>query len=150
MGPVAPQVFGALDIPVLVTEHYRKGLGATVPEIADLWDDFSPIEKIHFSCCGCDEFNAALAATGRNQVILCGIETHVCIYQTAADLRRRGMQVVAAVDAVGSCAKSNHKLGLKAMAAVGVQNLGTQMVLFEILHRAGDARFKQVVQFLKD
>ncbi|MBU2499708.1 hydrolase [bacterium] len=141
--------FKTLDLPILVTEHYPRGLGHTVPEIAALWDEFLPLEKIHFSCAGDDGFNAALEATGRDQVILCGIETHVCIYQTAADLRRAGKQVVVAADAVSSGAKQNRKLGLKAMAALGVQELGSQMVMFEILHRAGTERFKAVAELLR-
>ncbi len=141
--------FMTLDLPIIVTEHYPRGLGHTVPEIAALWDEFRPLEKIHFSCAGDDGFNAALGGTGRDQVVLCGIETHVCIYQTAADLRRAGRQVVVAADAVSSGAKRNRKLGLRAMAALGVQELGTQMVMFEILHRAGTDRFKSVADLLK-
>ncbi len=140
----------ALDIPVLVTEHYPKGLGATAPEIAALWDDFSPIQKLSFSCCGCDAFNAALEETGRDQIILCGIETHVCVYQTAADLLRMGRQVAVAADAVSSCSKKNRKLGLRAMTALGAQNLGAQMIMFELLERADDPRFRAVKDLLRE
>ena len=139
-----------LNLPILVTEHYPRGLGHTVPRIKELWEDFAPIEKIHFSCCGCEDFNTALAATGRDQIILCGIETHVCIYQTAADLRREGKQVVVAADAVSSCAKRRRKSGLKAMAALGVQELDSQAIMFEILHRAGTPQFKAVADLLRD
>lgn len=139
-----------LGLPVLVTEHYPRGLGGTVAEIRGLWEDFVPLQKIHFSCAGDQGFNAALAATGRDQVVLCGIETHVCIYQTAADLRRQGLQVIAAVDAVGSCDERNRKLGLQAMAALGVQGLGAQMIMFEILERAGTAEFKAAADLLRD
>ncbi len=140
----------AMDIPILVTEHYPRGLGHTVAEIAAHWEKFTPLEKIHFSCCGCEAFNEALAATGRDQIILCGIETHVCIYQTAADLLRRDKQVVVAADAVSSCSKQNRKLGLKAMTALGAQNLGAQMIMFEILERADDPRFRRVKDLLID
>ncbi len=140
----------AMNIPILVTEHYPQGLGHTIADIADQIPHITPLEKIHFSCCGCDEFNTALTATGRDQIILCGIETHVCLYQTAADLRRQGRQVVAVTDAVSSCSKKNRKLGLKAMAALGVQGLGTQMVMFEILERADGPRFKLVKDLLRE
>lgn len=140
---------GILEIPVLVTEHYPQGLGGTVAEIRGLWEEFAPIGKIHFSCAQDPGFNEALAATGRDQVILCGIETHVCIYQTAADLRRRGLQVVVVADAVGSCDERNRKLGLQAMATLGVQGLGAQMVMFELLHRAGTPEFKQAADLLR-
>ncbi len=140
-----------LDIPIVVTEHYPKGLGGTVAEVTGLLgDDFAPIEKISFSCCGCEDFNTALAATGRDQIILCGIETHVCIYQTTADLRRAGRQVTVATDAVSSCGKKNRKLGLRAMAALGAQNLGAQMIMFELLERADDPRFGQVKGLLRE
>ncbi len=139
-----------VEIPVLVTEHYRQGLGGTMPEITADWDDFHPIEKISFSCCGCEAFNEALAASGRDQVILCGIETHVCIYQTAADLSRQGRQVVVAADAVSSCSKKNRKRGLKVMAELGVQNLGAQMIMFELLGRADDPRFRLVKDLLQE
>lgn len=140
----------AMDIPILITEHYPQGLGNTMACITDLAPQIKPLEKIHFSCCGCDEFNTALAATGRDQIVLCGIETHVCIYQTAADLRRQGQQVVVATDAVSSCSKRNRKQGLKAMAALGVQSLGAQMVMFEILERADSPAFKQVKDLLRE
>ncbi len=139
-----------VDMPVLVTEHYRRGLGGTMPEITAHWDTFDPLEKISFSCCGCEAFNKALAASGRDQVILCGIETHVCIYQTAADLMRQGKQVVVAADAVSSCSKKNRKRGLKVMVELGVQNLGAQMIMFELLERADDPRFRLVKDLLRE
>lgn len=140
----------ALDIPILVTEHYPQGLGATVPEVQSLLEPFNPIEKIHFSCWGCDEFKQQFKALGRDQVILAGIETHVCIYQTAADLRREGRQVALAADAVSSCSKANRKLGLKACRELDVQILGTQMLMFELLERAGTDEFKTVAKLLQD
>lgn len=139
-----------LDIPVLVTEHYSKGLGESVQPIKDLFSPHQAIEKIHFSCAGNEDFNQALAATGRDQIILCGIETHVCVYQTACDLMREGKQVIIAVDAVSSCSKANRKLGLKTLRTIGAQNLGVQMVMFEILRKAGTPEFKKVAALLKD
>jgi nicotinamidase-related amidase len=139
-----------LEIPIITTEHYPRGLGVTVPEIRNLCSPFDPIEKIDFSCAGCAPFNRALAALKRDQVILCGIETHVCIYQTAFDLLRQGKQVVAAVDAVSSCSAANRELGLVHMSRLGVQNMGTQMLMFEILQKAGSPAFKAVANILKD
>jgi nicotinamidase-related amidase len=140
----------ALEIPVLVTEHYPRGLGETVTPVRDAFKDFDPIEKIHFSCGGSPEFNRALEKTGRDQVILCGIESHVCVYQTAGDLLRAGKQVVAAADAISSCSAANRQLGLDAMRDLGVQILGAQMVMFEILRVAGTERFKKVAPLLKE
>jgi isochorismate hydrolase len=139
-----------MEIPVLVTEHYSKGLGESVPAIKDLFSPHQAIEKIHFSCGGNDEFKAALEATGRDQIILCGIETHVCVYQTACDLLRMNKQVIVPADAVSSCSKRNHKLGLKVLRGVGAEVRGVQMVLFEILRKAGTPEFKKVAALLRD
>lgn len=139
----------ALDIPILVTEHYPRGLGVTNSELRRLFKPFSCIEKIHFSCCGNSEFNEALGKLGRDQILLCGIETHVCIYQTAFDLLRDGKQVAVASDAVSSCSPGDREIGLKRMSEIGVQSMGVQMMMFEILKKAGTDRFKQVAPLLK-
>ena len=141
---------GELEIPVLVTEHYSRKLGVTLSELRSLFSPFEPVEKIHFSCAGNKEFNTRLETLGRTQIILCGIETHVCIYQTALDLMREGKQVAAVVDAVSSCSASNREIGLSAMAGAGVQLMGAQMAMFELLHRAGTPEFKRVSGLLKD
>lgn len=139
-----------MDIPIIATEHYPRGLGVTVPEIRQLCRPFTPVEKIHFSCAGCPPFNEALRDTGRDQVILCGIETHVCIYQTAFDLVREGKQVTTAVDAVSSCSAANRDIGLRRMSDLGVQSMGTEMIMFEILGKAGTPDFKAVANLLKE
>jgi len=139
-----------LDIPIIVTEHYSRGLGVTVTELRNLFSPLHPIEKIHFSCCGADDFNRRLAKINRNQIILCGIETHVCIYQTASDLRRSGKQVAVAVDAVSSVSAANRDIGLANLERIGAQNMGTQMLMFELLRRAGTDEFKLVAPLVKD
>ncbi len=139
-----------LDIPIVVTEHYPRGLGVTVSEIRNLVSPFQPIEKIDFSCAGCTPFNETLTKLDRNQVILCGIETHVCIYQTAFDLLRQNRQVAVAVDATSSCSATNREIGLKRMSELGVQSMGVQMLMFEILGKAGTAEFKAVSGLLKE
>lgn len=138
-----------LDIPVIVTEQYPRGLGVTVPEIRAAIRPFTAIEKTAFSCAGSDAFNAALRATGRRQVILCGIETHVCVYQTACDLLRDGRQVAVAADAVSSHRPADRDLGLQRMRDVGADIMGAQMIMFEILRQAGTPEFKRVATFLK-
>ena len=139
-----------LGIPVLVTEHYPRGLGVTLPEIRGTIRPFAPLEKIHFSCAGDEGFRAALAATGRDQVVLCGIETHVCIYQTACDLMREGKQVVVAVDAVSSCNTVDRTVGLQRLDRLGADLMTAQMIMFEILVKAGTSDFKAVASLLKD
>jgi len=138
-----------LDVPILVTEHYSRALGVTVTELRNLFKPLKPLEKIHFSCASDEGFKKALADTGRDQIILCGIEAHVCIYQTAADLLRDGKQVAVAVDAVSSCSTANRQIGLDRMSEMGVQSMGVQMLMFELLHKAGTSDFKTVSDLLK-
>ncbi len=139
----------ALGLPVIVTEHYPRGLGHTVPEVKDAVTPWAPLEKIHFSCAGDEGFMAAVRTAGRDQVVLCGIETHVCVYQTAFDLLRDGRQVAVATDAVSSCLPEDREAGLGRMRDLGVQLMSTQMIMFEILGRAGTADFKAVAPILK-
>ena len=143
-------IFQRLDLPIIVTEHYPAGLGPTVPELRDIFDEWKPQEKITFSCAGDAGFNAALKATGRDQIVLCGIETHVCVYQTALDLLHRDLQVAVASDAISSCAKANTKLGLQRIRDIGAQVMGVEMILFEILREAKTDDFKAVVDLLKE
>jgi len=135
---------------VLVTEQYPRGLGVTAGEIREACRPFKAIEKMTFSCAGDEAFNQALRATGRDQVILCGIETHVCVYQTACDLLRQGRQVIIAADAVSSCSAADRELGLQRMRDLGADIMGSQMVMFEILREAGTPDFKLVSAFLKN
>jgi len=138
-----------LGIPVLVTEQYPRGLGVTVPEVRTMFREFNPLEKVHFSCALDDGFRTALAAAKRDQVILCGIETHVCVYQTAFDLLRDGKQVVVAADAVSSARAADRALGLQCMRELGAQVRNGQMIMFEILKKAGTPEFKDVAQYLR-
>ncbi|MFO7654272.1 MAG: isochorismatase family protein [Candidatus Krumholzibacteriia bacterium] len=139
-----------LEIPVLVTEHYSRGLGVTITELRQLFDPFQPIEKIAFSCCGSGEFNDALDRTGRDQIVLCGIEAHVCVYQTAFDLLRKGKQVAVAADAVTARSPVNRDLGLRRMSELGVQTMGVEMIMFEILRQAKTEEFQAVAPILKE
>jgi nicotinamidase-related amidase len=139
-----------LDIPVIVSEHYPAKLGSTVAELAELSSGQDPVEKISFSCAGDSGFLSRLQSTRRDQVILCGIETHVCVYQTARDLLSDGYQVVTAADAVSSRQVSNRNLGLAYMRDLGVQTMTTEMVMFEMLKMAGTEEFKSVADILKE
>jgi nicotinamidase-related amidase len=139
----------ALGVPVLVTEQYPKGLGSTVPEVARHLDGVTPIEKVCFSAAGSDDFNAALAGTGRDQVLLCGIESHVCVNQTADDLLARGREVHVAQDAVSSRRKDNRKLGLHKMERAGAVVTSVETALFELLGEAGTPEFKEIQRLVK-
>jgi nicotinamidase-related amidase len=134
--------FRKLDMAIRATEQYPKGLGHTVPEIAELLDD-TPAEKVRFSSFGAVELD-------HPQWVVCGIETHVCVYQTVRDLLADGKQAVVAVDAVSSQRPADREIGLAYMRDLGAQLMSTQMILFEILRDAGTPEFKSVADILKE
>ncbi len=139
-----------LDLPVTVTEHYPAKLGRTVPELAALHRGREVVEKIHFSCAGDPGFMSRLEGSRRDQVVLCGIESHICVYQTALDLKREGYQVILAADAVSSRRTSDRVLGIARMRDAGVQVMSAEMIMFEILRVARTEDFKAVADILKE
>ena len=139
----------ALQLPILWLEQYPKGLGPTIPEVADLLPDQQPLAKTCFSACGLSEFRNALRATGRRQILLAGIETHICVYQTARDLLDDGMYVEIVADAVSSRTAQNKAIGLEKMLHCGAQITSVEMCLFELLQRAGSAEFKEIAALVK-
>jgi len=143
------RAFRELDMPVLLTEHYSRGLGVTVAEVRTHLDGIKPIEKIAFSCDGDSGFRKALDSLNRDQLILCGIEAHVCVYQTARDLMDRGKQVAIAADAVSARHAADREIGLRHMQRIGVQVMNADMILFEILREAQTADFKAIQPILK-
>jgi nicotinamidase-related amidase len=138
-----------LALPILVTEHYPQRLGETMGELREVLPDFRPLEKITFSCDDNAGFSAALAGTGRDQVVLCGIETHVCVYQTARDLLARGLQVAVPADATSSQSARDREIALHRMRDLGVQIMSVEMLLFEILREARTPDFKLVADILR-
>lgn len=140
---------GILNLPVLVTEQYRKGIGVTVPEIASAIPDFAPIEKTAFSCLGAPGFVERLRSRGVSEVVLCGIETHVCVCQTTLDLLTAGFRPFVVADAISSRTPANHRLGVERMRDAGAIIVSTEMILFELLERAGTDEFKQVLALVK-
>ena len=138
-----------LSLPVFATEQYRKGLGRTVPQIAALLPGVTPVEKMSFSCCGAEGLISSLKERNIYDVVLCGIETHVCVCQTALDLLDNGFRVFVVADAVASRTPENHRLALERMRDAGVIVVSTEMILFELLGRAGTDEFKQILPLLK-
>jgi nicotinamidase-related amidase len=134
-----------LDLPVIVTQQYPKGLGATVPELAEHLDGIEPIDKVCFSAAAADGFDLR----GRDQALICGIESHVCVSQTAHDLLDRGVQVHVARDAVSSRTEENRELGLHKMEGAGAVVTSVETALFELLGAAGTDEFKQVQALVK-
>lgn len=138
-----------LDLPVIVTEQYPRGLGHTVDDVKKCLPAYEPIEKITFSCCGEQGFMDAVAATGKKQIILLGSETHVCVYQTCLDLIEAGYNVYLVRDAVCSRAKDNYIAGLDLMQQAGAVLTTTEIALFQMLVQAGSDEFKAVSKLVK-
>ncbi len=138
-----------LDIPILWSQQCTKSLGPTIPEIAQLLGDYEPIDKASFSCCGQEQFCTKLKELSRQQVVLCGIEAHVCIYQTAVDLLQRNYEVSVVADAVSSRVSANRQIALDRMATEGVKITSVEMVLFELLKTAEHPKFKQIAGLIK-
>ena len=138
-----------LDIPILWCQQVPSALGPTVPEIAELLGGCEPVNKSSFSCCLCEEFNNKLEELGRKQVLLCGIETHVCVYQTAVELIERDYEVDVIADAVSSRTLDNKQIGLNRIAEEGARISSTEMALFEILRTADHPAFKQLAKLVK-
>ncbi|MGB2864729.1 MAG: hydrolase [Sedimentisphaerales bacterium] len=138
-----------LEIPILWCQQCPDALGPTVPEIAQLLDENKPINKSAFSCCGNEQFNARLKDLARNQILLCGIETHVCIYQTAVDLLRQDFRIDIIADAVSSRALENKQIAINRMVAEGANITCTEMTLFELLKTAEHPKFRQIARLIK-
>jgi nicotinamidase-related amidase len=140
----------ALGIPMLVTEQYSKGLGSTVAPVAEaLGEWYRPIEKSSFSAVTSMRFMQQLETTGAKRVLLCGVETHICVFQTARDLREVGWDVEIVSDAVGSRLDSNHRMALDRMARHGVEMTSVEMALFSIMKTAESPEFKTVSAIVK-
>jgi len=138
-----------LEIPILWCQQVPQSLGPTVPEIAELLSGVEPIDKASFSCAGHEPFNVQLESLARRQVLLCGIETHVCIYQTAMDLLAQDYDVTVVADAVSSRTPQNRQIALARLAAEGAAIASTEMVLFELLKTAQHPQFKPIARLVK-
>lgn len=138
-----------LELPVLCTEQIPEKLGATSEPFRSLLEGAQVIGKSAFSCCGESQFTKALLSAGKRQAILVGIETHVCIYQTAIDLLEDGVEVFVVADAVSSRKPENKELALQAMRDAGAQIIPTETALFALLRDATDPRFKELLKLIK-
>ena len=143
---------GLLKVPALLTTQYAKGLGQTLPEIASLLPDTPAIDKQMFSCFGSDVFCSLLRRLpgNRNTVLLCGMESHICVAQTALAALREGYLVHVASDAVSSRTEWNWKIGLERMRGAGAVISSTEMMIYEILRSSGAPAFREMLPYLKD
>lgn len=146
---MAVRGFQILNVPVIVTEQYPKGLGRTAEEILfSLPDDYEPLEKISFSSC-IDQFFAKLEEYGARQVVVCGLETHICVNQTAHDLLHNGYDVHILTDAVGSRYSQDRDAGLSKMLQSGVTPATVEMSLFEMMRDSKHEQFKEIQNLIK-
>jgi nicotinamidase-related amidase len=138
-----------LNIPVLVTEQYVRGLGATLPELKEKATGAPCYEKMTFSCCGSAEFIEKLKATDRRQIIITGMESHVCVLQTVIELRDAGFDVHVVKDAVMSRSKHNWQTAIEVMTLAGAVPTCTESVVFQLLKVAGTEEFKKLSKLVK-
>src|SRR5271169_4956180 len=143
---------GVLKIPAVVSTQYAKGLGKTVPEIASLLPESEAIDKDKFSCFGSDVFCTLLKRLpgNRNTLLLCGMESHICVMQTALAGLREGYIVHVASDAVSARTEWNWKIGLERMRAAGAVISSTEMMIYELLRSSGAPAFKELLPYLKE
>lgn len=138
-----------LEVPIIGTEQIPEKLGATSEPFKSLLADVPMIGKSAFSCCGEPQFKKHFHDLEKRQAILVGIETHVCVYQTAIDLLEDGIEVFVVADAVSSRMPGNKQLAIQAMRDAGAKVIPTETALFSLLRNAADPRFKELLKLIK-
>jgi nicotinamidase-related amidase len=139
----------AFGMPMVVSEQYRKGLGRTLPALQEKIAGCDVLEKLHFDCTRDDALGRNIASVGRKTFVITGIETHVCVFQTALSLLRGGYRVVVASDAVASRRKHDWEYSLRALAQAGAVIYPTETISFMLLEKAGTAEFKRLAPLFK-
>ena len=139
-----------LHLGMLVTEQYPKGLGHTLQEVKDtLSAEVQPVEKVAFSCLAVDAFRSRLAATGARQLLLAGIEAHVCVLMSALDLLAEGYAVHIVADAVTSRTQANWRLAMAQLRQAGAVVTTTETVLFQLLREADTDDFRELARLIR-
>jgi len=138
-----------INLPVVVTEQYPKGLGRTVPELQTAIPDYKPIEKVAFNCCNEPAFLSEIKKLGKKKVIITGMETHICVLQTTIGLLKEGLTPYVVQDAICSRTDENRRTGIEYMRDAGAVVTCTETVLFQLLKVAGTEEFKKISQRIK-
>lgn len=138
-----------LGVPFAVSQQYTKGLGETVPEITSVIDSFQYLEKTSFSCLQCEEIAAWVKAQGKKNILVCGVETHICVMQTVVDLLEDGYHVLVVADCVGSRDGFDKQIGLERMKAEGAFLTTCEAALFELTGGAKSPHFKVISKLVK-
>lgn len=136
-------------LPVILTEHYPQGLGYTVDEVKECLPSYRPIVKRIFSCFGVPEFSEAVKETDRRRLLVCGIETHICVCQTVLDALHRGYLVQVISDATGTRKPQDHAVALERMRRAGATVTTSEALIYEVTYRADGDEFKQVLDLVK-
>ncbi|MCL4507989.1 MAG: isochorismatase family protein [Chloroflexi bacterium] len=141
---------GVLQIPIVLTEQYPVGLGHTVEPVREVLGDISPIEKLDFGCFTCDDFRDQLEELNRPVVAICGVEAHICVYQTALQAQLLGYQVLLLEDAIGARTRSAREVGLRAAYVDGARPSHSEMLLYQLQARAGTREFRDLLKIVKE
>jgi len=138
-----------LGLPVILTEQYVKGLGETIPSIQNALEEYHPIEKMTFSCCGIGAFNIKIEEHYKENIIICGIESHVCVLQTAIDLLDAGHRPMVVADAISPRNEYDKEIALKRMQEEGIRLTTVESILFELCKTSGTEEFKMISKLVK-
>ena len=138
-----------LGVPIIWMEQIPEKLGQTAPELSQYLEGQNPIEKFSFSCCKNPQFADAFKKAGRTQVLLTGIESHICVFQTGQDLIDQGCRVQVVSDCVSSRTKENKDIGIQRLVQSGARVTCGEMVFFELMKAAQGEQFKQIVRLIK-
>ncbi|WP_421862928.1 hydrolase [Motiliproteus sp.] len=138
------EVAQILEVPVLASEQYPQGLGHTVTELSELIPAKQVVDKLHFSCAAEPACLERIAAEQRKQIVICGMEAHVCVFQTAAGLHQAGYEVFVIGDLISSRSASDHQLALERMRQLGIQVVSREMVAFEWMQKSGTDSFRTI------
>jgi nicotinamidase-related amidase len=138
-----------LGIPIVLTEQNPNGLGPTLPELTQLIPEAKPIPKFCFSCHQDKNFEQVIKSLNRKQLLVCGIESHICVYQTALDLLKHGYEVQVIADAVSSRVPRNTEITLMRLQSEGIKLTTTEMILYELLQTAENPKFKEMLKVVK-
>lgn len=141
--------FKVMGLPIYYTEQYPKGLGPTAKAILDELGDIKPFDKMSFSCSGAGDLFEEFKNTKLSQIVVCGVESHVCVQQTVLDLIENNFQVNLAADAVSSRKEIDYQTAIQRMRQHGVEVTTTESILFELLNVCGTPQFKEVSKIVK-
>lgn len=144
------RVARTMDVPVLTTEQYPSRMGGTHERLLPLLGNGTAMAKMSFSCSGCEAFQTQVNALNRKQVVLVGIETHICVSQTAHDLLRSGYEVIIGADAISARTLDRHKIGLKRIRDAGAVTAHTESIAYEWMESADHPKFRDILKIVKE